>query len=300
MLFGLQGWGQFLRLGVPSCLMLCLEWWFFEMSSLLSGLLPNPQASLAVFGICMQIMELSSMIAHGISVAVRTRVSNLLGVLHLASVAYFIQCLVWMSVSQSFGPPSLCHVLIPWQSRIITFHAYMASCHCLAWPAGAGESAGAEQAVKISLAACWALLLLVLSALLHFRERIAAAFLPNAAPNSLELVALNTCILLGITGSVGDWTNAVLGAALQGAGKQKLGAQIYAATHWLLGPVLLHIFAFRLSWGVTGIWAAIALVNNVQSGFMLVLFSLPCSCCRILCFSEPTTLWIQQACISHR
>jgi Na+-driven multidrug efflux pump len=83
-------------------------------------------------------------------------------------------------------------------------------------------------------------------------------------------VGLSTCILYGIAGSVGDWTNAIMGAALQGAGKQRLGARIYAATHWLLGPILLYTFAFRWGWGVVGIWAAIALVNTVQSGFMLV------------------------------
>lgn len=28
----LQGWAQFMRYGVPSCLMMCLEWWLFEIA----------------------------------------------------------------------------------------------------------------------------------------------------------------------------------------------------------------------------------------------------------------------------
>ncbi|KAI9120147.1 hypothetical protein K1719_008795 [Acacia pycnantha] len=38
-----RGIGEFLRFAVPSAVMMCLEWWSFELIVLLSWLLPNPQ-----------------------------------------------------------------------------------------------------------------------------------------------------------------------------------------------------------------------------------------------------------------
>nr|ACN30994.1 unknown [Zea mays] len=42
---------SFLRLGIPSALMVCLEWWSFELLVLLSGLLPNPKLETSVLSI---------------------------------------------------------------------------------------------------------------------------------------------------------------------------------------------------------------------------------------------------------
>lgn len=35
----LQEWGPFIRLAIPSMLMLCLEWWLFEVGAFLAGLI---------------------------------------------------------------------------------------------------------------------------------------------------------------------------------------------------------------------------------------------------------------------
>ncbi|KAA3476024.1 protein DETOXIFICATION 16-like [Gossypium australe] len=60
----------FLRLAIPSAIMVCLEMWSFEMMVLLSGLLPNPNLNTAAT---------VWMIPFGLSGAVSTRVSNELG-----------------------------------------------------------------------------------------------------------------------------------------------------------------------------------------------------------------------------
>jgi multidrug resistance protein, MATE family len=74
-----QGWGEYMTFGLPSCMMLCLEWWLFEVANLISGVLPNPVLSLATMGICMQIMEVAFAVPSGVSTAVSIRISNLLG-----------------------------------------------------------------------------------------------------------------------------------------------------------------------------------------------------------------------------
>ncbi|PKI59791.1 hypothetical protein CRG98_019797 [Punica granatum] len=46
-----HGVGQFFRFAVPSALMVCLEWWSYELLILLSGLLPNPKLETSVLSV---------------------------------------------------------------------------------------------------------------------------------------------------------------------------------------------------------------------------------------------------------
>ncbi|XP_071676141.1 protein DETOXIFICATION 16-like isoform X2 [Lolium perenne] len=45
----------FMKLAVPSAIMVCMEWWSFEVLVLLAGLLPNPKLSTAVLSICTRV-----------------------------------------------------------------------------------------------------------------------------------------------------------------------------------------------------------------------------------------------------
>ncbi|XP_058769408.1 protein DETOXIFICATION 12-like isoform X1 [Vicia villosa] len=74
-----QGIWEFLRFAIPSAVMLCLEWWSFELMVLLSGLLPNPQLETSVLSVCLNTIATLFMIPYGISAAASTRVSNELG-----------------------------------------------------------------------------------------------------------------------------------------------------------------------------------------------------------------------------
>ncbi|XP_073154543.1 protein DETOXIFICATION 16-like [Henckelia pumila] len=72
----------FVRLAIPSAIMVCLEAWSFEMMVLLSGLLPNPELETSVLSICLNTAATVWMIPFGLSCAVSTRVSNELGAGH--------------------------------------------------------------------------------------------------------------------------------------------------------------------------------------------------------------------------
>ncbi|GLU12951.1 hypothetical protein SLE2022_296040 [Rubroshorea leprosula] len=72
----------FLRLAVPSAVMVCLEMWSFEMMVLLAGLLPNPELQTSVLSISLNTASIVWMIPFGLSSAVSTRVSNELGAGH--------------------------------------------------------------------------------------------------------------------------------------------------------------------------------------------------------------------------
>ncbi|KAG9449027.1 hypothetical protein H6P81_008992 [Aristolochia fimbriata] len=70
---------NFIRLAVPSAVMVCLEFWSFEFLVLLSGLLPNPKLETSVLSISLNTASLAFMIPFGLGGAVSTRVSNELG-----------------------------------------------------------------------------------------------------------------------------------------------------------------------------------------------------------------------------
>ncbi|PKA49260.1 MATE efflux family protein LAL5 [Apostasia shenzhenica] len=70
---------DFLKLGVPSTIMYCLQGWQFELLLLFSGLLPNPKLQTSVMSISQNTSALVFMITIGLSAAISTRVSNELG-----------------------------------------------------------------------------------------------------------------------------------------------------------------------------------------------------------------------------
>ncbi|KAA8532618.1 hypothetical protein F0562_032566 [Nyssa sinensis] len=74
-----QGIGEFFRFAIPSAVMICLEWWSFEMLILLSGLLPNPELETSVLSVCLSTTTTLYAIPYGLGAVVSTRVSNELG-----------------------------------------------------------------------------------------------------------------------------------------------------------------------------------------------------------------------------
>ncbi|PIA63662.1 hypothetical protein AQUCO_00201184v1 [Aquilegia coerulea] len=75
----LTGISMFLRLAIPSTLMICLEWWSYELLILLSGRLPNPQLETSVLSVCLTTISVLYTIPFGLGAAASTRVSNELG-----------------------------------------------------------------------------------------------------------------------------------------------------------------------------------------------------------------------------
>ncbi|GLJ42787.1 hypothetical protein SUGI_0887210 [Cryptomeria japonica] len=75
----LSGWTPLLKLAIPSCVSVCLEWWWYELMIILCGLLINPKATVASMGILIQTTSLLYIFPSSLSVGVSTRVSNELG-----------------------------------------------------------------------------------------------------------------------------------------------------------------------------------------------------------------------------
>ncbi|KAL9401775.1 hypothetical protein Peur_005624 [Populus x canadensis] len=74
-----QGIGEFFRFAIPSAMMICLQWWSYEIVILLSGLLSNPRLETSVLSVCLTTIGTLYSIPYGLGAAASTRVSNELG-----------------------------------------------------------------------------------------------------------------------------------------------------------------------------------------------------------------------------
>ncbi|XP_068640922.1 protein DETOXIFICATION 48-like [Aristolochia californica] len=72
-------WPSFLALAIPSCISICLEWWWYELMILLCGLFDNPEETISAIGILIQITSLVYVFPCSLSFGVSTRVAQELG-----------------------------------------------------------------------------------------------------------------------------------------------------------------------------------------------------------------------------
>ncbi|KAF4315131.1 hypothetical protein BBO99_00001322 [Phytophthora kernoviae] len=97
--------GVFLRLGVPGMLMLVMEWWAFELLTLMAGVLPNPVVSVSAHAVLVNVTGMLYMIYAGLAVAANIRVGNCLGANapKQAKLACHVALALTLSVSTVFG-----------------------------------------------------------------------------------------------------------------------------------------------------------------------------------------------------
>ncbi|CAN6687150.1 unnamed protein product [Malus baccata var. baccata] len=74
-----SGIGPLVKLAVPSCLGICLEWWWYEIVIVMAGYLPNPTMAVAATGILIQTTSMMYTVPLALSGCVSARVGNELG-----------------------------------------------------------------------------------------------------------------------------------------------------------------------------------------------------------------------------
>lgn len=94
----LREWWPVLRLALPSCLQICLEWWWYEIMTILAGYLPNPQVAVAATAILIQTTALMYTIPMSLGSSVSTRVGNELG----ANRPERARTASWVSLASAF------------------------------------------------------------------------------------------------------------------------------------------------------------------------------------------------------
>ncbi|KAJ4782144.1 Protein DETOXIFICATION [Rhynchospora pubera] len=72
-------WAPLARLALPSCVSVCLEWWWYELMILFCGLLPDPKSAVASMGVLIQTTALLYVFPSSLGFGVSARVGNELG-----------------------------------------------------------------------------------------------------------------------------------------------------------------------------------------------------------------------------
>ncbi|KAJ4973054.1 hypothetical protein NE237_006228 [Protea cynaroides] len=93
---------NFIKLAVPSAIMVCLEMWSFEMLLLLSGFLPNPKLQTSVLSISLNTAALVWMIPFGLGASISTRVSNELGAGNPQTARLAVLVVLVMAITEGF------------------------------------------------------------------------------------------------------------------------------------------------------------------------------------------------------
>ncbi|KAJ6333858.1 hypothetical protein OIU77_009693 [Salix suchowensis] len=96
-LLGCRAGNEFFMVGysgspvcVHSCVMLCLEFWYYQILVLIAGLLKNAEVSLDALSICMTINGWCFMVSVGFQAAASVRVSNELGAGHPRATSFSV------------------------------------------------------------------------------------------------------------------------------------------------------------------------------------------------------------------
>ncbi|ORC92760.1 membrane transporter protein [Trypanosoma theileri] len=76
-LYQKEGWINFMKVGIPSLVAVCAEWWAFEIQSFFAAAISS--LALAVFGVAMNIVSMMFSVALGLSVSASVIVGNALG-----------------------------------------------------------------------------------------------------------------------------------------------------------------------------------------------------------------------------
>ncbi|KAM6546422.1 hypothetical protein CsatB_027158 [Cannabis sativa] len=93
---------EFMRLAIPSALMLCLEYASFELLVFLSGLFPNAKLEASVLSICITTTTSIFYIPYGIGAATSTQVSNRLGAGNAEGAKLAIKSALVLGVAEAF------------------------------------------------------------------------------------------------------------------------------------------------------------------------------------------------------
>ncbi|KAL4612418.1 hypothetical protein ACB092_08G197000 [Castanea dentata] len=96
-----QGIGEFFRFAIPSAVMVCLQWWSFELLILLSGLLPNPQLETSVLSVCLNTVATLYTIPYGLGAAASTRISNELGAGNPQAARVAVFAVLFLAVTET-------------------------------------------------------------------------------------------------------------------------------------------------------------------------------------------------------
>ena len=115
-----RGWKPLLRLAGPSCVSVCLEWWWYEIMIVMCGLLVDPTATVASMGVLIQTTSLIYVFPSSLGFAVSTRVGNELGANRPNRARLSAAISVFFATTTGFAAVIFATTMRHWWGRMFT------------------------------------------------------------------------------------------------------------------------------------------------------------------------------------
>nr|XP_037843147.1 multidrug and toxin extrusion protein 1 isoform X5 [Chlorocebus sabaeus] len=237
----LQDWASFLRLAIPSMLMLCMEWWAYEVGSFLSGILG--MVELGAQSIVYELAIVVYMVPAGFSVAASVRVGNALGAgdMEQARKSSTVSLLITVLFAVAFSVLLLsCKDFVGYiftTDRHYTNMERAKNCYLEEEGLVLGQTGSALQSDIINLVAQ----VVPIYAVSHLFEALACTS----------------------------------GGVLRGSGNQKVGAIVNTVGYYVVGLPIGITLMFATKLGVMGLWSGIIICTVFQAvcflGFIIQL-----------------------------
>ncbi|KAK9066929.1 hypothetical protein SSX86_014253 [Deinandra increscens subsp. villosa] len=223
---GFKSSREFIHFAIPSAVMICLEWWSYEIVALLSGLLPNPQLETSVLSICLTVSALHYYIPYSFGAAARFALNPFDVSRHRVS-----------------------------QTNNMLFCSTRVSNEL---------GAGNPQAAKTALLAITGLgaveVVIAVTTLFCSRSILGYAF-----GNEQELVNYVKDITLLLCFTIfADTIQAILSGVARGSGWQHIGAYINLGSYYLVGVPMALVLGFVVNLKGKGLWSGLVVGSIVQ------------------------------------
>ncbi|XP_033996120.1 multidrug and toxin extrusion protein 1-like isoform X2 [Trematomus bernacchii] len=238
----LQEWGPFLRLAIPSMLMLCLEWWLYEIAGFLAGIIS--EVELGAQSIVYQLASIAYMFPMGISVAASIRVGNALGAgnTEQAKLSSKVSFICACCVSCLIGV-----VLIVFKDLV-------------------GYIFTTEKDIIQRVSD-----VMKMYGVIHVAEAIAVRnFCHINHIISLQSERNQTFFFFFFTFLFISSPQGVTGGIVRGTGKQMIGAVCNLVGFYLIGLPIGVSLMFPVQMGIVGLWSGLLISVLIQSVFFIV------------------------------
>ncbi|KAK4490544.1 hypothetical protein RD792_001226 [Penstemon davidsonii] len=232
--------GEFFRFAIPSAVMVCLEWWTFEIIVLFGGLLPNPQLETSILSIWYANFDIISRHQFEMFLAVSNSIIylNLRASLTITSLHYLIQ--------YAFGAAA--------STRVSN-------------ELGAGKPKAAQLVVSAVLALSIVEFVIASIALFFCRSILGYSF--SNEKGVVNYVKEMTPFLCASV--IMDSLQAVLSGVARGCGWQHIGAYVNLGAYYLVGIPLSLFLGFVLGLNGEGLWSGLIAGATVQSILLIII-----------------------------
>uniref|UniRef100_A0A2K6SPF2 Multidrug and toxin extrusion protein n=1 Tax=Saimiri boliviensis boliviensis TaxID=39432 RepID=A0A2K6SPF2_SAIBB len=248
----LQDWASFLRLAVPSMLMLCMEWWAYEVGSFLSGILG--MVELGAQSIVYELAIIVYMVPAGFSVAASVRVGTALGAGNMEQARKSSTVSLLITGAETLSPEA---------------PGAVPACKPQAPPLPVDLSLTVWFLLLFSPSVLFAVGFSVL--LLSCKDHVGYIFTTDR--DIINLVA--QVVPIYAVSHLFEALACTSGGVLRGSGNQKVGAVVNAVGYYVVGLPVGIALMFATKLGVMGLWSGIIICTVFQAvcflGFIIQL-----------------------------